>query len=279
MTKLVKQQSSVGLVKVNLSELKNISKSDIVLYNSNFSNKKFKDYSTEKDLLLMNALITKWAKYIGAKIPEPIDMNGLANFFKDSFPNFNDFDLNECINLLVNGKLNTDAESYGALSPMYCSKVLHAYQEHKSKVLFKVRDEIQKIENMKPKEIDKNERLSDFKKLLSYGKQDTQDKKTFIDTGDVVYNFIRKNKLIEMPKSLQDEALAYGEKMFSDEKKKKVIEATMKNHAYKTTADLNFEKEDRVKKFAREYVVNVWLKQTDIDKLNKNLTYEMIDIK
>lgn len=227
----------------------------------------------------MNALITKWAKYIGAKIPEPIDMNGLANFFKESFPNFNDFDLNECIMLLVNGKLDTDAESYGSLSPMYCSKVLHAYQEHKSRILFKVRDEIQKIESQQPKAIDKNQRLLDFKKLLSYAKKDVEDKKTFIDTGDVIYNFIRYNKLIKIPKELQEEALSYGEKMFSDEKKKKVIEATMKNHAYKTTADLNFEKEDKVKKYAREFVVNKWLEQTEMDKIVQKITYEMIDIK
>jgi hypothetical protein len=134
MKELQKQQSSVGIVKVNLSELKNISKNDITLYNSNLNSKKFKDYSTEKDLLLMNALITKWAKYIGVKIPDAIDMNSLAKFIKESFPNFNDYDLNECITLLVNGKLNTDAESYGGLSPMYCSKVLHAYQDYKSKI-------------------------------------------------------------------------------------------------------------------------------------------------
>ena len=108
MTKLVKQQNSVGVVKVNLSELKNISKNDAVLYNSNLNSKKFKDYSTEKDLLLMNALITKWAKYIGAKIPEPIDMNGLANFFKESFPNFNDFDLNEALSYIDGEVSNLD---------------------------------------------------------------------------------------------------------------------------------------------------------------------------
>jgi hypothetical protein len=275
----VKQQNSVGVVKINLSELKNISKNDIVLYNSNLNSKKFKDYSTEKDLLLMNALITKWAKYIGAKIPEPIDMNGLANFIKESFPNFNDFDLNECIMLFVNGKLDTDAESYGSLSPIYCSKVLHAYQEYKSKILFKVREEIQKVESQQPKQIDKNQRLNNFKKLLNYAKQDVSENKTFIDTGDVIYNFIRHNKLIKIPEELQQEALEYGEKMFTDEKKKKVIEATMKNHAYKTTSDLNFEKEDKVKKYAREYVVNIWLKTTEVNKICEKLTYEMIDIK
>ena len=279
MTKLVKQQNSVGIITVNLSELKNISKSDAVLYNSNLNFKKFKDYSTEKDLLLMNALITKWAKYIGAKIPEAIDMNGLAKFIKESFPNFNEYDLNECITMLANNKLQTDAESYGSLSPMYCSKVLHSYQDFKSTILFKVRDEIQKAESLKPKPIDKNQRIDGFKKLLKYAKQDVIDGKTFVDSGDVVYAFIRHNKLMKIKKELQDEALAYGEKNYSSDQKKKVMEAVVKHHSFKTIHDLNFEKEDKVKNYAREYVVNLWLRETEVDEVIKNLTYEMIDIK
>jgi hypothetical protein len=46
----------------------------------------------------MNALITKWAKYIGAKQPEALDLNSIANYIRESFPNFNDVDLNELIN-------------------------------------------------------------------------------------------------------------------------------------------------------------------------------------
>jgi hypothetical protein len=278
MTKLVKQQNSVGVVKVNLSELKNISKNDITLYNSNLNSKKFKDYSTEKDLLLMNALITKWAKYIGVKVPEPIDMNGLAKFIKESFPNFNDFDLNECITLLANNKLETDAESYGGLSPIYCSKVLHAYQDYKHKILFKVRDEIQKIENNQPKVIDKKQRLTDFKKLLKYASDDVKKGEIFLDTGDVIYEFVKFNKLMNFHE-IKDEAIEYGQKKFNEEKKKKVIEATIKFHQYKSVEELNFDKEDKIKKYAREFAINNWLKSINIEDIVSKLTYEMIDIK
>lgn len=278
MTKLVKQQNSVGVVKVNLSELKNISKNDITLYNSNLNSKKFKDYSTEKDLLLMNALITKWAKYIGVKVPEPIDMNGLAKFIKESFPNFNDFDLNECITLLANNKLETDAESYGGLSPIYCSKVLHAYQDYKYKILFKVRDEIQKIENNQPKVIDKKQRLTDFKKLLKYASDDVKKGEIFLDTGDVIYEFVKFNKLMNFHQ-IKNEAIEYGQKKFNEEKKKKVIEATIKFHQYKSVEELNFDKEDKIKKYAREFAINNWLKSINIEEIVSKLTYEMIDIK
>lgn len=276
MNKLVKQQNSVGIQLVNPSQIKNVSQSQVGIYNASLSNKKFKEYSTEKDLLLMNALITKWAKYIGAKQPEALDLNSIANYIRESFPNFNDVDLNELITLLVNGRLETDAEAYGSLSIMYCSKVLHAYQDYKFKVLFKVREELQKIESTKPKPINKDERLANFKKLLLYAKE-TSKKENYIDAGDIVYGFIRNSKLVAIPKHVQNDALEYGKKRFSDEKKKRYMEATIKHHSYKTLSDLNFEEEDKVKKYAREYVVNLWLKEVDIQPIVDKLTYQMID--
>ncbi len=276
MNKLVKQQNSVGIQLVNPNQIKNVSQSQVGIYNASLSNKKFKEYSTEKDLLLMNALITKWAKYIGAKQPEALDLNTIANYIRESFPNFNDVDLNELITLLVNGRLETDAEAYGSLSIMYCSKVLHAYQDYKFKVLFKVREELQKIESTKPKPINKDERLANFKKLLLYAKE-TSKKENYIDAGDIVYGFIRNSKLVAIPKHVQNDALEYGKKRFSDEKKKRYMEATIKHHSYKTLSDLNFEEEDKVKKYAREYVVNLWLKEVDIQPIVDKLTYQMID--
>ena len=275
MNKLAKQQSSVGIIS-NSQQIKNVSTSQVGIYNASLVSKKFKEYATEKDLLLMNALITKWAKYVGAKQPEAIDLNTIANYIRESFPNFNDVDLNELINLLVNGRLETDAEHYGTLSVIYCSKVLHAYQDYKFKVLFKVREELQKIEDAKPKFINKKERLFNFKELLFHAKESSESE-IYLDTGDVIYGFIRNNKLMAIPKELSNDAIAYGKKRFSDEKKKKYMEATIKQHSYKTLYELNFEEEDKIKKYAREYVVNMWLKNTDVNKIVEKITYEMID--
>lgn len=276
MNKLVKQQNSVGIQVIKPNQIKNVSERQIGIYNANISSKKFKEYSTEKDLMLMSALITKWSKYVGAKTPEAIDLNSIANYIKESFPNFNDTDVNEMITLLVNGRLETDAEHYGSLNIMYCSKVLHAYQEYKFKVLFKVREELEKIEKDKPKPINKEERLLNFKNLLLHAKE-TAKTETYVDAGDVVYGFIRFNKLISIPKDVSDTAIDYGKKRFSDEKKKKYMEATIKNHAYRTIADLNFEEEDKIKKYAREYVINLWLKDVDMQPIVDKLTYKMID--
>ena len=80
-----------------------------------------------------------------------------------------------------------------------------------------------------------------------------------------------------IPKELSNDAIANGKKRFSDEKKKKYMEATIKHHSYKTLSDLNFEEEDKVKRYAREYVVNLWLKDVDVEKIVAKITYPMID--
>jgi hypothetical protein len=275
MNKLAKQQNSVGTI-VNFNELKRVSQGEIAIFNANLNNKKFKDYKTEKDLQLMNSLITRWANYIGLKQPQAIELNTLSNSIKENFPNFNHYDLNEMITLLVNGKLETDAQHYGNLSVIYCLKVLRAYQDYKFEVLHKIREEIRKIEEEKPKPINKEERLSNFKELLIHAKESSH-KDNYVDSGSVIYYFAWKNKLMPISEQLKLEAIAYGEKRYLEEKKKKYLEATVKNHSYKTLSDLKFQEKDTVNKYAREYVVNLWLKKTDIQPIVDKLTYKMID--
>jgi hypothetical protein len=275
MNKLVKQQNSVGIQTVN-NDIRNVNKTQINIYNANLTNKQFKEYSTKKDLLLMNALITKWAKYTGAKQPEALDLNTIANYIKESFPNFNDFDLNEMIVLLVNGKLETDAEHYGSLSVIYCSKVLHSYQDYKFKALSKVREELQKIENQKPKAIDREERLKNFKLLLTQA-QESSKKEYYIDSGDVIYHFINNNKLFPVTTEIKENASKYSLEKINNENKKKALNAVINNLSFKSIEELNFDKDQKKRKFAREYYVNLWLKNVNIQNICNILKYEMID--
>ena len=69
----------------------------------------------------------------------------------------------------------------------------------------------------------------------------------------------------------------YGNKHYIEQRKKKVTETVVKNQNFKRVADMKFEKEDIIKKYAREYVINIWLKQVDIKEVVEKLKYEMID--
>lgn len=128
MTQLAKQQNSVGIIKT----LPNTSSKNIQIYNAYKTAKQLQDFSSKEDLLLLSSLILRWAQYVGAKQPDAKEVNTFANFIKESFPKFNAYDIQECITLLVQEKLDTDANTYGSMSIIYISKVLKSYQSYRS---------------------------------------------------------------------------------------------------------------------------------------------------
>jgi hypothetical protein len=78
-----------------------------------------------------------------------------------------------------------------------------------------------------------------------------------------------------MTDKLKKDAMIYGENSLKDENKKMVMEAVIKHHNFKSAGDMNFEKEDKIKKYARQFVVNEWLKNLNVEELLKKITPEM----
>ena len=54
------------------------------------------------------------------------------------------------------------------------------------------------------------------------------------------------------------------------------INSIFKNQNFKRVADMQFEKEDMVKKYAREFVVNKFLLQLDLNELLQKINIEML---
>jgi hypothetical protein len=272
MNKLLKQQNSVSIART----LPNTTSKEISIYNAHLTEKRLKEFSSKEDLMLLNSLIVRWATYVGVDTPEASQLNMLSNFIKEHFPTFNAIDIKECINLLANQTLDTDAEHYGKISPIYVSKVLKSYQEHKNSIVFKVRDNIQKLKEAEVVPIPNEERISNFKKLLTIAKGESVQGLTYIDCGDSVYNFVKHNKLIELSKELIAEAMDYGNKLYIEQRKKKVTETVIKNQNFKRVADMQFDKEDMIKKYAREFVVNKFLFKMNLVELLQKINIEML---
>ena len=277
MNKLSKQQNSVSIAKA----LPNTTLKEITIYNAHLTEKKLKEFSTKEDLMLLNSLLVRWANYVGVDTPEASQLNMLSNFIKEHFPTFNATDIKECINLLTNQTLDTDAEHYGKISPIYVSKVLKAYQEHKNNVVFKVRDNLQKLKEAEVVPMPDEDRIANFKKLLTIAKDENNQGLTYIDSGDSLYNFIKHNRLMPITKNnldqaLIDEALEYGNKLYIELRKKKVTETVIKKQSFKRVSDMEFEKKDLISKYAREYVVNKFLLKMDLNELLQKINIEML---
>jgi hypothetical protein len=272
MNKLSKQQNSVSIV----STLPNTNSKEIKIYNAHVSDKRFRDFSSKEDLMLMNSLIVRWATYVGVETPEASQLNMLSNFIKEHFASFNAYDLKECIGMLASQSLETDAEHYGKISPIYVSKVLKSYQEYKNTTVFKVRENIEKLKEAEVVPMPNEERIANFKQLLTIAKGENIQGLTYIDSGDSLYNFIKFNKLIALSKELIADAMEYGNKLYIEQRKKKVTETVIKNQAFKRVADMQFEKEDIIKKYAREFVVNRYLLNLELDELLPKINIEML---
>jgi hypothetical protein len=277
MNKLVKQQNLAGII----NTLPNTNSKELNIYNAHISSKKLKDFSTSKELAFVNSLIVRWAKYIGVKTPDSVDLNLLANFIKKNFPSFNAYDLQECIELITLKELDTQAIAYGEISASYVSEVFKAYQQHKMDVVFKVRQEIEKIKQKEVKPIPTNERISNFKRLLMLAKEDNVKGLFYIDAGDSIYNFIKYNKLMPITKGnidqdLIDEAMVFGEKEYQRKLKEKVTQSVIKHNSFKSVSDLKYEKDDMIRKNAREFIVNRWLSKIDLTTFLQKINVDML---
>ena len=278
MTKLVLQQNSI-IVKNNIvvGKLPNTNSNDVLIYNKKQTERRLKEIknSDKAEITEITKTIAQWGYALGITVVAE-DLVTLNNFIRDSFPNLNIFDLKVCVRLVSTDSdlLETDAEHYGKLTMIYVSKVLKAYESYKGTVCVGVREKITKLEEENKPPISKEERLKNFKQLLINAKSSVDTGDYFEDTGEVIYNFIRHNKLIKIDKVLIEKAMQYGEKEFRIS-----VSDSGRGNLKKMINDVSFsatKKEDIVKRGARNYVSQYWVENMNLEHILKNITYEML---
>ena len=278
MTKLISQQNSL-IVKDNIvvGALPKASQNDILIYNKKQTERKLKDISNsdKAEMKEITQAIAQWGYALGITVIAQ-DLVALNSFIRENFPNINIFDLKVCVRLVSidSDLLETDAEHYGKLTMIYVSKVLKAYESYKNGVCFGIREKITKLEQENKPPMSKEERLKNFRELLIDAKSTVEKGEFYGDTGEVIYNFVRHNKLLNMDKALIDKAMLSGESQFSE-----AVSDSKRGNLKKMINDVNFtttKKEEIVRRGARRYVANAWLDIMDLENMLKKLTYEML---
>jgi hypothetical protein len=278
MTKLISQQNSL-IVKDNIvvGNLPKATQNDILIYNKKQTERKLKDISNsdKAEMKEITQAIAQWGYALGITVVAQ-DLIALNSFIRENFPNINIFDLKVCVRLVSidSDLLVTDAEHYGKLTMIYVSKVLKAYESYKNSVCFGIREKITKLEEENKPPMSKEERLKNFKELLKDAKITVNNGEFFEDYGEVVYNFIRHNKLIKIDKVLIDKAMQSGEEEF-----RSYVSDSKRGNLKKMINDVNFtstKKEEMVRRYARRYVAQFWIDNMDLEDMLKKLTYEML---
>ena len=278
MTKLISQQNSL-IVKDNIvvGALPKASQNDILIYNKKQTERKLKDISNsdKAEMKEITQTIAQWGYALGITVIAQ-DLITLNTFIRENFPNINIFDLKVCVKLVSvdSDLLETDAEHYGKLTMIYVSKVLKAYERYRSTVCFGVRQKVMKLEQDNKPPMPKEERIKNFKELLIDAKSVVEKGELYGDTGEVIYNFIRHNKLVNIDDELIKKAMESGERQFSE-----AVSDSKRGNLKKMINDVSFtatKKEEIVRRGARRYVANFWIDIMDLEDMLKKLTYEML---
>lgn len=114
------------------------SKDEEQIYLTQFG-KKLNQFKTKEDKVDLIKSITSWRLHLGIRekmSDEELIIN--MTFLKDSYPTLTLEDIRLAIRYSLNGTLNVNPEAFGSFSPLYISKIINAYLEHK-------KDELQKI--------------------------------------------------------------------------------------------------------------------------------------
>jgi|TARA_B110000208_G_C11772448_1_gene430780 hypothetical protein len=266
---LTKQSKSIGLIKSNFSDNK------IKIYEAYRGLKKIRDFKSNDDLKPLIDLVGKWRYYIGIKeelSQEELFMN--LNFIRENFSELNLVDINQAIDLSIKGDLDVEVEHYQSFTPLYISRILKSYKEYRNKVIFAIREKVNKIESV-PKELTLNEKVDITKTSLKSMYSNREDKR-FYDYGGVTYDFIKRNNLLVFSKALVEEAMNFGKKNSI----KEIRKSTYADVIQKSNKNYNNAKEKResiIRNSARNYVVQKWLNSFTEETFNKFL--ETIDHK
>lgn len=237
------------------STIPNLNKDLVFIYDSYAGEPKIRDLTDNKKIAPLIDSVGRWRFYLGLKdepSKEEIIIN--VNFIREHFASLAVSDIDRAIQMSVAGKLEVDNECYGKFSPLYISKILNAYSLHRNNAIQEVKVKLNKLEQEKPKAIDKEDLAKSMYALFMSMHQSAVAGEQYDDFGAVWYNKIRKYKWFAISKELAQSAYDYGMKRISFE----ATQGSLRRVSLGEVMSLDNKKE-KAKVYARSYIVNKWL--------------------
>lgn len=237
-----------------------------------YSEKKLGQYD-KSDMTLLVELMAQWKVHIGVT-GETFDneLIFICQFLYDNFKHFTISDIRLAMNWAISGKLDLSFVSSKTLSSLYVSKALNLYEEEKRRIVNIISQEKEsynrKRELSNKLEISPLDKANQFKEHIMAVYNKYKEDSVLIDIGDLIYNWVRNNKIINITNIDIEEALKYSHNRYIDEKANENLRAVFKNN----TDDIS--KEVRKKKFAREYILMKFFDKVDIINIIKVIREE-----
>ena len=191
----------------------------------------------------------------------------LGKFIFENYPNITYEEINLAINLSLTNKLDCDVRTFNTFSPMYVSRILNAYLEYKRDIyndLMK-RKETLDLKKEMDREITAEEKMQNMIELIRYFYDEYKSKGIVKDYFNTLYNYFRRTKRMSPDKNMVNDALSYAK-----EEAKKHIKDYFDDAFKKEKVNV----ENIEKRYARNYCVQVFFDNLDIEKLISTITIQ-----
>jgi len=248
------------------------------IYNASQIEKKLGDYEPKsKD---QQALITElgvWSALVGYKCTAQ-ELKVIESAVRKSFPTYNLLDIKTARDLSSEGKFVT--QYHGNFSVIYVNTILSEYRKFRGESIVSEKQKRAKIEAEKPlPKPEPNERLETFKTILknAYDHQkDINKESDYVDLGNVLYDFIKANKLLTPTKEMIQSATEYARKIYLQSVKEKNYGAVIRKEHIEKRQKAN----EKVIQLQKQYIVITFLNnfktKKDFSKFVETVTIDMI---
>ena len=251
-----------------------------------FSDKKqIRDFD-ENDTKELIDVISKWRYYTGCtKDVTAQDFVVIAMFIGKNWDNLTLDEINLIIDLSMVGKLNVDANTYGNFSPMYVSRIIQAYLDYKKELLLEI---LQRRDEHEQKELAEHstkpipeESMENMIYIIKAEYERYNQHSVVSDPFNIVFNFLKRTKRLVIDKELTNQALEYANRMaktalieqtLSENGQIREISAVMSDDEYRLNDKQKENKDNLVKRYARNYCVEKYFSIKNIDEIIESIT-------
>ncbi len=218
-----------------------------------YGEKRLGDFNRE-DMTRLVEVMAKWRLLLGVTT-ESTDQEliVICQFVYDNFKHFTLSDISLCMNWAISGKIEIGYVTQKTISSFYVSKALNAYEDKKRQMVNQIMENkerhlINEAINT-PKPVTQAEKANAFKEYIVSLFEAYSNGGLFYDVDDSAYNWLKKQGLVNPTKEQIAAALRYGEDRYKNAQKGQSLRDIMQQSFMKK------EKEEQIKKFAREFIV------------------------
>ena len=235
-----------------------------------YSEKKIGDFNRE-DMTKLVEVMAKWRLLLGVTSDSTEhELVVICQFIYDNFKQYTLSDIELAMNWSISGRLDLGFVSQKTISSYYVSKAINAYDDEKRRIFNKIMDSKEKherwLQDKEKKVLTPVEKANNFKDTIvtMYSVLDSEG--VFYDIGDMVYNWLKRTNQLNTSKETIDKAINYGRDKYFEE----IADQSIRRRLLEPPSPES--KEQKQKKYAREYMVKLYLNSNDISEVISRIT-------